>query len=172
MDDSSERGPDPGPVRGMMENGVGTARQPVDILLVEDNPGDVRLTKEAFADGSIDNRLHVVTDGDEAMDFLYQRGEYGDASLPDLVLLDLNLPKKSGEEVLEEIQADEDLRCLPVVILTSSEAQEDVLRSYELQANAYLTKPVDPESFLDTVRTFEDFWLRVVRLPPHEHDAN
>ncbi len=147
---------------------VGTAQQPVDILLVEDNPGDVRLTKEAFADGCIDNTLHVVTDGEEAMEFLFQRGEYEEAAFPDLVLLDLNLPKKSGEEVLEAIKADEELRRLPVIILTSSEAQEDVLRSYELQANAYLTKPVDPDSFLDTVRTFEEFWLQVVRLPPTE----
>ncbi|WP_232833812.1 response regulator [Saliphagus sp. LR7] len=146
--------------------GSGQTRQEVDILLVEDNPGDVRLTKEAFTDGAIDNTLHVVTDGKEALNFLHQRDEYADAACPDLVLLDLNLPKKSGEEVLEEIRGDEDLQRLPVIILTSSEAQEDVLRSYELQANAYLTKPVDPDAFLDTIQTFEEFWLRVVRLPP------
>lgn len=164
MDDPNGRAGNPG-FSSDARTGLEGTRNPVDILLVEDNPGDVRLTKEAFTDGAIDNTLHVATNGKEALDFLHQRGEYAEAACPDLVLLDLNLPKKSGEEVLEEIRGDEDLQRLPVIILTSSEAQEDILRSYELQANAYLTKPVDPDAFLDTIQTFEEFWLRAVRLP-------
>lgn len=147
-----------------MSNRVG-ARNPADILLVEDNPGDVRLTKEALKDGQIANELHVVTDGVEAMDFLHKRGEHADAPTPDIVLLDLNLPRKDGDEVLDEIRNDEGLACLPVVILTSSEAEEDVVRSYELRANAFLTKPVDPEEFIELVKSFQQFWLSVVRLP-------
>ncbi|MFC7193550.1 response regulator [Halosimplex aquaticum] len=139
-----------------------------DILLVEDNPGDVRLTREAFEEGNISNTLHVVTDGAEALDFLHQRGDFADSPRPDIVLLDLNLPRKSGEEVLTEIRNDDDLSCLPVIILTSSEAEEDIVQSYELQANAYLTKPVDPSEFIETVRRFRAFWLEVVRLPPDE----
>ena len=139
--------------------------EPVDILLVEDNPGDVRLTKEAFQEAQIQNKLYVATDGIEALDFLHQRGEYADAPRPDIVLLDLNLPRKDGDEVLDEIRSDEDLACLPVVILTSSGAEEDVVRSYELQANAFLTKPVDPAAFIDLVQSFQEFWLSVVRLP-------
>ena len=142
--------------------------EPADILLVEDNPGDVRLTKEAFKNGRICNTLHVVTDGVEALDFLHQRGEHADAPQPDIVLLDLNLPRKDGDEVLDEIRNTEHLEQLPVVILTSSEAQEDVTQSYELQANAYLTKPVDPQEFVDVVRSFQQFWLSVVRLPLDE----
>jgi CheY-like chemotaxis protein len=141
---------------------------PVDILLVEDNPGDVRLTQEAFKEGQISNTLHVVTDGVEALDFLYQRGEYADAQLPDIVLLDLNLPRKNGDEVLEEIKDDSRLSRLPVIILTSSEAEEDIVKSYDHSANAYLTKPVDPEEFINVVRSFKSFWLSVVRLPPDE----
>jgi len=139
---------------------------PADILLVEDNPGDVRLTREAFDDGFIANTLHVVTDGVEAIEFLYQRGDHEDAPRPDVVLLDLNLPRKNGDEVLEEVRDDDDLECIPVIILTSSEAEEDVVKSYELNANAYLTKPVDPAEFIDTIRSFRSFWLEVVRLPP------
>jgi CheY-like chemotaxis protein len=138
------------------------------ILLVEDNPGDIRLTEEAFAQGQIANGLHVVTDGVEAMEFLHQRGEYTDAPRPDLVLLDLNLPRKDGEEVLAEIREDPDLESLPVVILTSSEAHEDIMSCYENRANAYLTKPVDPEEFIEVVHSIQDFWLSVVRLPPTE----
>lgn len=143
---------------------------PADILLVEDNPGDVRLTEEAFKEGQIANTLHVTTDGVEALDFLYQRGDHADAPCPDIVLLDLNLPRKNGDEVLDEIRDDPDLECLPVVILTSSEAEEDVVQSYELQANAYLTKPVDPTEFTDLVQSFQQFWLSVVRLPPCEEE--
>ena len=143
-----------------------TSREEVDILLVEDNPGDVRLTKEAFKDGQIYNSLHVVTDGVGALDFLYQRGEYEDAPCPDLILLDLNLPRKNGDEVLEEINDDPDLSRIPVIVLTSSGAQEDVVQSYDLHANAYLTKPVDPSAFVEVVQSFKSFWLSVVRLPP------
>lgn len=139
-----------------------------DILLVEDNPGDVRLTEEAFREGQIKNTLHVVNDGVGAMEFLRRHGEYADAPRPDIVLLDLNLPRKDGDEVLDEIRDDSDLEAIPVVVLTSSEAQEDIVQSYELQANAFLTKPVDPEEFIEVVRTFQEFWLSVVRLPPED----
>ncbi|MDS0473837.1 response regulator [Natrinema sp. 1APR25-10V2] len=145
----------------------GTSRpEPAQILLVEDNPGDVRLTKEAFKQGRIENDLHVVSDGIEALDFLTQRGDYADAPRPDLILLDLNLPGKDGEDVLEELKDDPALRSIPVIVLTSSRAEEDVVKSYELHANAYLTKPVDPDEFIETVRAFEKFWFSVVRLPP------
>ncbi|WP_123537481.1 response regulator [Halosimplex salinum] len=144
------------------------SRNSADILLVEDNPGDVRLTEEAFKEGQIANTLHVTTDGVEALDFLHQRGDHEDAPRPDIVLLDLNLPRKNGDEVLDEIRADPDLERLPVVILTSSKAQEDVVQSYENQANAYLTKPVDPSEFIDVVQSFQQFWLSVVRLPPRD----
>ncbi|SFR32350.1 response regulator [Halogeometricum limi] len=139
-----------------------------DILLVEDNPGDVRLTREAFERGNISNELHVVTDGAEALDFCYRRGAYEDAPRPHLVLLDLNLPKVDGTEVLERLKGDPDLKSIPVVVLTSSEAETDVVESYELHTNAYLTKPIDPDEFVDLVRTFEDFWLTLVKLPPRE----
>jgi CheY-like chemotaxis protein len=147
----------------------GHNREPAQILLVEDNPGDVRLTQEAFRESQIANSLHVVTDGVEALDFLYQRGDHADVPRPDIVLLDLNLPRKNGDEVLEEIQ-DDDISCIPVIVLTSSQAEEDVVRSYQLKANAYLTKPVDPEEFIEVVRTFKTFWLEVVRLPPAQED--
>ncbi len=143
-----------------------TRPEPARILLVEDNPGDVRLTKEAFKQGRIENDLYVVSDGAEALDFLSQRGEYDDVPRPDLILLDLNLPGKDGEDVLEDLKADPKLRSIPVIVLTSSRAEEDVARSYELHANAYLTKPVDPDEFIETVRAFEKFWFSVVRLPP------
>ncbi|WP_135533423.1 response regulator [Halostella pelagica] len=137
-----------------------------EILLVEDNPGDVRLTEEAFKEGQIANTLHVATDGVEALDFLHQRGDYEDAPCPDVVLLDLNLPRKDGDEVLKEIRNDTDLKRLPVIVLTSSEAQEDIVKSYELQANAFLTKPVDPSEFIEAIQSLQQFWLSVVRLPP------
>ena len=142
-----------------------TLGESADILLVEDNPGDVRLTKEAFKEGQISNTLHVVTDGIEALNFLYQRGDYTDAPRPDIILLDLNLPRKNGDEVLEEIAEDRELSRIPVIVLTSSESEADVVRSYDLHANAYLTKPVNPEMFVESVRTFEQFWLSIVRLP-------
>ncbi|SFG58846.1 Response regulator receiver domain-containing protein [Halopelagius inordinatus] len=141
---------------------------PVEILLVEDNPGDVRLTREAFKDGCIENALHVAGDGVEALDFLYQRGDHEDAPRPDIVLLDLNLPRKNGDEILEEIRNDPDLKRIPVIVLTSSTTHEDVVNSYDLSANAYLTKPVDPDEFMDTVRVLEEFWFSIVRLPDHD----
>jgi len=138
---------------------------PVDILLVEDNPGDVRLTKEAFEEGQIANTLHVVEDGVEALDFLFQRNDYADAPRPDLVLLDLNLPRKNGDEVLEELHEDPDRRSIPVVMLTSSDAEADVVGSYERCASGYLTKPVDPNEFIEMIQDLERFWLSIVRLP-------
>jgi CheY-like chemotaxis protein len=139
----------------------------VDVLLVEDDPGDVLMTQEAFADHKVHNRLHVVSDGVEAMAFLRKEGSYADATTPDLILLDLNLPKMDGREVLAAIKEDATLRSIPVVILTTSEAEEDVLRSYSLHANAYVTKPVDFERFIDVVRRIDDFFVTVVRLPSH-----
>jgi CheY-like chemotaxis protein len=142
-----------------------------DILLVEDNPGDIRLTKEAFQESQIANTLHVVTDGVEALDYIHQRGDYTDAPVPDIILLDLNLPRKNGDEILRELHEDDpDGFRIPVIVLTSSNAEEDVVRSYQLQANAYLSKPVDPAEFIETVRTFKEFWLDVVRLPPVGED--
>ena len=142
------------------------ADEVVDVLLVEDNPGDVRLTREAFDEAAIDVRLHVVTDGEEALSFLDQRDAYDDAPRPAVVLLDLNLPKVDGLDVLETIKADTELRAIPVIVLTGSTAEEDVAESYERHTNAYLTKPVDPEEFVSLVRTFGDFWIDQVQLPP------
>jgi CheY-like chemotaxis protein len=141
------------------------ADNPVEILLAEDNPGDVRLTEKALQQGKIANNIHVTTDGIEALAFLHQNGEYSDAPRPDLVLLDLNMPRKDGEAVLEEMQTDAELRRIPVVVLTSSESEADIARSYELNANAYLTKPVDFEGFVDIIDRLEDFWFQVVKLP-------
>jgi two-component system, chemotaxis family, response regulator Rcp1 len=140
--------------------------RPIEILLVEDNPGDVRLTQEALREGKVRNHLHVAADGVEAIAFLRREGQYANAPQPDLVLLDLNLPKKSGREVLAEIKEDPDLRRIPVVILTVSKAEEDVLKSYNLHANCYITKPVNLDQFLEVVKSIEDFWLTVVMLPP------
>ena len=140
--------------------------QPADILLVEDNPGDVRLTKEALREGRVLNNLHVVADGTQAMSFLRQEAPYAEAPRPDLILLDLNLPKKSGREVLAEVKRDEELKRIPVAVLTTSKADEDVLRSYELHANCYIVKPVDMDQFLKVIRLLEDFWLSIVKLPP------
>ncbi len=142
-----------------------TAAQPVEILLVEDNPGDARLTQEALRDGRVYNKLTVVPDGVEAMAYLRREGRYAEARQPDLILLDLNLPKKDGREVLQEIKADERLRRIPVVVLTSSNAEQDVLKSYGLHANCYVTKPVDLDQFIGAVKAIENFWLTVVTLP-------
>ncbi|MDE3075448.1 MAG: response regulator [Chloroflexota bacterium] len=139
--------------------------RPVEVLLVEDNPGDVRLTIEALKDGKIRNNLHVASDGVEALEFLRSQGKYAGAERPDLILLDLNLPKKDGREVLAEIKEDAGLASIPVVILTTSKAEEDILRSYALQANCYVTKPVDLDQFLSVVKAIEHFWLSVVTLP-------
>lgn len=137
----------------------------IEILLVEDNPGDVRLTKEALQEGRVCNNLHCAKDGVEALEFLRRQGRFADAPRPGLILLDLNLPKKDGREVLSDIKADEDLKNIPVVVLTTSKADEDVLRSYELHANCYVTKPVDLEKFIFVVKSIESFWLTVVTLP-------
>jgi CheY-like chemotaxis protein len=138
----------------------------IDVLLVEDDAGDVLLIEEAFADNKVRNRLHTVPDGVEALAFLRREGQYADAPKPDLVLLDLNLPRKDGREVLAEVKADEALRHIPVVVLTTSKAEEDVLRSYKLHANAYVTKPVDFDRFIEVVRQIDDFFVTVVKLPP------
>ena len=138
---------------------------PIQILLVEDDPGDVLMTREAFEDNKVGNVLHVVQDGMEALDFLYRRGEYTEAARPDLILLDLNLPKYDGRQVLEKIKNDPDLAMIPVVVLTTSAAEEDILRSYKLHANAYVTKPVDFAQFTAAIRQIDEFFVTVVKLP-------
>ena len=137
----------------------------VDILLVEDNPGDVRLTMEALREGKVRNNLMVARDGVEALAMLRREGPHGGAPRPDLILLDLNLPKKDGREVLAEIKSDPQLKTIPVVVLTTSKAEEDILKTYELHANCYITKPVDLEQFISVVRSIDDFWLSIVKLP-------
>ncbi|MFF0286930.1 response regulator [Streptomyces sp. NPDC005262] len=144
---------------------MNTPVQPIEVLLVEDDPGDELMTREAFEDNKIRNTLHVARDGQEALDFLYRRGEYGDAPRPDLILLDLNLPRYDGRQVLEKIKSDPDLALIPVVVLTTSSAEEDILRSYKLHANAYVTKPVDLDQFISAVRQIDEFFVTVVRLP-------
>ena len=139
--------------------------KPIEILLVEDNPDDVILTREAFAESKIMNNLQVVENGEEALKYLYREKPYAETVRPHLILLDLNLPKISGREVLEKIKRDENLMDIPVVILTTSKAEEDILRSYRLHANCYITKPVDFGKFMDIVRTIESFWFSVVTLP-------
>ncbi|MDY7225763.1 response regulator [Hyalangium rubrum] len=140
--------------------------RPIEILLVEDNPGDVRLTIEALKEGKVRNNLSVAKDGVEALAFLRKEGSFAHSTRPDLILLDLNLPRKDGREVLAEIKEDAVLRRIPVVVLTTSKAEEDILRTYDLHANCYITKPVDLEQFISVVRSIDDFWLSVVRLPP------
>ncbi|SDH06813.1 Response regulator receiver domain-containing protein [Lentzea fradiae] len=137
----------------------------IDVLLVEDDPGDALMTQEAFEHHKIRNTLHVVKDGVEALEFLRREGQYANAPRPGLILLDLNLPRKDGREVLSEVKADAELRSIPVVVLTTSEAEEDILRSYSLYANAYVTKPVDFDRFIDVVRQIDDFFVTVVKLP-------
>jgi len=139
--------------------------QPVEILLVEDNLGDIRLTQEVLREGRVRNNLHSVVDGVEAMAFLRRQGSFTHSPRPDLILLDLNLPKKDGREVLAEIKADDQLRRIPVVVMTTSKADEDVLRSYDLHANCYIPKPVDLDQFIRIIRSIEDFWLTIVKLP-------
>ena len=142
-----------------------TRASPVEILLVEDNPGDVRLTREALKEGKVYSNLHWAQDGVEALEFLRREGKFAGGPRPDIILLDLNLPKKDGREVLSEIKNDDDLKRIPVVILTTSKAEEDVLRSYELHANCYVTKLVDLEKFIVVVQSIDKFWLTVVTLP-------
>jgi CheY-like chemotaxis protein len=138
---------------------------PIEILLVEDNPADVRLTTEALKEERVYNNLSIVSDGVEALEFLHKEGKYANAVRPDLILLDLNLPKKDGREVLKEIKEDNKLKAIPVVVLTVSKAEEDILRSYNLHANCYITKPVDLEQFIKVAKSIQDFWLTIVKLP-------
>lgn len=144
--------------------------RPVEILLVEDNPGDVRLTQEVFKEGKVNNRLSVTWNGEEALAYLRQEGRFAAAPRPDMILLDLNLPRKGGREVLAEIKSDPRLKSIPVVILTTSEAEQDIVESYNQHANCYIVKPVDLDQFIGVVRTVEGFWLRVVKLPPNEKE--
>jgi chemotaxis family two-component system response regulator Rcp1 len=139
--------------------------EPIDILLVEDNPGDVRLTQEVLKESKIRNNLKVAVNGDEALAYLRKQGNYKDAARPGLILLDLNLPKKNGHEVLEQIKEDPDLRRIPVVVLTSSQAEQDILKTYNLHANCFISKPVDLAQFITVVKSIEDFWLAIVKLP-------
>jgi CheY-like chemotaxis protein len=139
---------------------------PIEVLLVEDDPGDVLMTQEAFEEHKVGNRLHVVSDGVEAMAYLRREAPFADAVRPDLILLDLNLPRRDGRQVLQEIKNDESLRQIPVVVLTTSQLDEDILRSYQLHANAYVTKPVDFEQFIKVVRQIDEFFVSVVKLPP------
>ena len=148
-----------------MMKSIGTDADPIEILLVEDSPGDVRLTREAFKDAKVHINLHVASDGAEAMDFLSRKGEHANAPRPDLILLDLNLPKKDGREVLEEIKQSPTLKSIPVVVLTTSASDADILRSYKLHANCYITKPVGLDGFLEVVKSIDNFWLTVVKLP-------
>jgi two-component system, chemotaxis family, response regulator Rcp1 len=152
----------------MMES-IGTNAAPIEVLLVEDSPGDVRLTREAFKDAKVHINLHVATDGANAMAFLNREGEHANAPRPDLVLLDLNLPKKDGREVLQEIKESPTLKSIPVVILTTSSSEADILKSYRLHANCYITKPVGLDGFLTVVKSIDNFWLSVVKLP---HEVN
>jgi chemotaxis family two-component system response regulator Rcp1 len=151
----------------MMET-IGTDAAPIEVLLVEDNPADVRLTQEAFKDAKVHINLRIAPDGEKAMAFLRREGEHTDVPLPDLILLDLNLPQKDGREVLKEIKENPKLKSIPVVILTTSESAEDILRSYQVQANCYITKPVNLDGFLKVVERIDSFWLSVVKLPPRE----
>ena len=148
----------------MIDKNEGTS--PIEILLVEDNPGDMRLTKEALKEGKVYNNLHWARDGVEALEFLRRQGKHAKAPRPDIILLDLNLPKKDGREVLSVIKNDDELKHIPVVVLTTSKAEEDVVRSYNLHANCYVTKPVDLEKFISVVHAIDRFWLTVVTLPP------
>ena len=144
--------------------------RPVEILLVEDSPDDVELTRQGLKEGKVWHNLSVVADGVEALEFLRRQGKYGDAPQPDIILLDLNLPRKDGSEVLEEVKADPQLKHIPVVVLTTSNAEQDILKSYKLHANSYITKPVDLDQFFSVIKALEDFWLTVVRLPPRERN--
>lgn len=144
----------------------GPNAEPIEVLLVEDNPGDVRLIEEVFKENKVHNIVYVVGDGEEALAFLGREGKYAGVPRPDLVLLDLNLPKKDGREVLAEMKEDEHLRSIPVVVLTCSEAEEDILKAYDLNANCYIRKPVELDQFIDVVKSIENFWLTIVKLPP------
>lgn len=146
----------------------GPENEPIEVLLVEDNPGDARLAVEAFKDGETKARLHVVADGVEAMEFLRRRDDYADVPRPNIILLDLNLPRKDGREVLAEIKADPALKLIPVIVMTTSKAEQDILESYELQVNAYITKPIDFGEFMETAQAAKSFWFETAELPPVE----
>ncbi|MFN3939931.1 MAG: response regulator [Chitinophagales bacterium] len=150
-----------------MQNGQNDVMQ---ILLVEDNPGDIRLTQEALKEGDMPNVLHVVKDGVEAMEFLRKKGKYAESPTPDIILLDLNLPRKDGREVLADIKTDENLKMIPVIVLTTSDTDRDIIKSYKLHANCFITKPVDLELFIFIIRQIETFWFRVIKLPPKNHN--
>lgn len=150
----------------MTDNSLSATGRPIEILLVEDSPGDVRLIIESLKENKLRNKLDVVEDGVQALAFLHQESRYAEAPHPDLILLDLNLPKKDGREVLAEIKADENLRRIPVVILTSSKAEEDIFKAYNLQANCYITKPMGLDQFVKVVKSIQEFWLTIVKLPP------
>ncbi|HLN21766.1 MAG TPA: response regulator [Bacteroidales bacterium] len=137
----------------------------IDILIVEDNPGDARLIREVLNDTKVYSSLHIVNDGVEAMDFLHNKGKYAEMPRPDIIILDLNLPKKDGREVLAELKAEEDLKHIPVVIMTISQAEEDILKTYKLHANCYITKPIDLNEFIKVIKSIEDFWFSIVKLP-------
>jgi len=153
---------------GVAESKDREEREPVEILLAEDNPNDIELTERAFEDGKIINNLHVVTDGVEVLQFLRREGEYANAPRPDIVLLDLEMPRKGGKEVLADMERDPELDRIPVIVLTSSAAERDIVESYEHSANAYLTKPVGYQEFQDTIRQIQSFWFDIVKLPPTE----
>jgi len=141
--------------------------KPIEILLVEDNPGDADIAREALENGKVLNTLHVVGDGELAMAFLRGQGQYANAPQPDLILLDLNLPRKDGREVLAEVKSDAGLKCIPVVILTTSKAEEDIIKTYNLHANCFITKPIDLDQFIKVVQAIEEFWFTIVKLPPN-----
>ncbi|MFN8384003.1 MAG: response regulator [Anaerolineales bacterium] len=143
-----------------------TPHKPIEILLVEDSPTDVLITREAFEDAKLLNNIHVVEDGVQALEFLRKKGSYASALRPDLILLDLNLPRKNGREVLAEIKSDENLKCIPVIILTTSSADEDILKAYDLHANCYVIKPVGFDNFFKAVQSIQNFWFSIVVLPP------
>lgn len=145
-----------------------TGTEEIHILMAEDNPGDARLTLEAFKEWKLKNKIHVVQDGEEAIDYLYKKSNYMDAQRPDLILLDLNMPKKNGREVLEIIKGDVNLRRIPTVILTTSQAEEDVFKTYDLHANSYIVKPIDIEKFIDVVKSLENYWFSIVKTPTVE----
>ncbi len=145
-----------------------TMTRPIEILMVEDNPGDIKLTKKSFETFKVKNNLNVVENGEDAMAYLRKQGKFSQAVLPDMILLDLNLPKKDGRTVLSEIKADEKLKHIPVVIMTSSEAEEDIFRAYQLQASCYITKPADFDQFIKIVKSIDDFWFTVVQFPPRD----
>jgi CheY-like chemotaxis protein len=145
--------------------GTNISAKPIEILLIEDSRGDIGLIEEVFEEAKIRNNLYIAEDGEEAILFLNKKGQYADAPRPDIILLDLNLPKKDGREVLEEVKSDENLKNIPIVVLTTSKAEEDVLKSYNLRANAYITKPVDFDQFIKVIKSIEGFWLEVVKLP-------